>query len=233
MIDAYDAEGVIEEEELEYMNNSVVGVSQSGLEKLGWNRGEGDVLLINPTKGKVMQVAVVKPDGSPIYDQFLHAEPIGAITVPVNSKGEIGIITAWRWTADPDLYDYETIEDNLDIIGRESVEVPRGFPMKGEASAQTAAREGGEELGSPVTAVTPIGVVTANTAFNPHQIPVYLAAVDETFEGDIPGDVNESILKVTWVSPAEIFARIQGKEIYCGLTLSAIMLAFAHGVVSL
>lgn len=207
----------------------IKALSQSGLENTGWNAGQGDVLLVNPKLGKLIRVAVCKDDGTPVYDQFLHAEPVGAVTIPVNSKGEIGFITQQRWTADPTLYDFETIEDNLDIVGMPSIELPRGFPINGEASEQTATREGAEEIGSPVTSVKKLGVVTPNTAFNPHQVPVYWASIDEAFQGEIPGDVNEKILAVNWFSLEELRSKIASGEIYCGFTLAALGLAFMLG----
>lgn len=206
---------------------TVKPLSQSGLDKTGWNKGEGDVLLVHPKLGKLIQVAVCDTAGKPIYDQFIHAEPIGAVTIPVNSKGEIGLIGALRWTANPARYDFETIENHLDILGMVSVEFPRGFPHKGEAPATTAMREGGEELGSPIISVEKLGVVTPNTTFHPHQIPVYLARVDETFVGDIPGDVNERVLAVDYVSSEVLRDKIARGEIYCGFTLAAIGLALA------
>lgn len=206
----------------------IKGHKASGLEKSGWKPGDGDVVLTNPNLGKVVHVAVCTDEGKPLYDQFLHAEPVGAVTLTTNLKGEIGIITVARPTAKPGTYDYPNFEHNLSNLGCESVEIPRGFPLKGEASAQTAKREGGEELGSPIKSVELLGNITPNTTFHPHRIPVYLAQVDENFTGPMPGDVNEKILKVTWVTKNKLLTMIKEKEIYCGMTLAAIMLAIVN-----
>lgn len=203
--------------------------SVSGLEKSGWNKGEGDVVLVNPALGKVVHVAVCNDEGKPLYDQFLHAEPVGAVTVPMNSKGEIGIITAVRPTAKPGTYSYQEFENDFSNLGCESIEVPRGFPMKDEIGTETAMREGGEELGSPIKSVSLLGEITPNTTFHPHRIPVYLAQVDENFTGPMPGDVNEKILKVTWVTKAKLLTMVRDDKIYCGMTMAAITLAIANG----
>lgn len=203
--------------------------SVSGLEKSGWNKGEGDVVLVNPALGKVVHVAVCNDEGKPLYDQFLHAEPVGAVTVPMNSEGKIGIITVARPTAKPGTYNYPNFENNLSNLGWESIEVPRGFPRKGEIGAQTAAREAGEELGSPIKLIELLGEITPNTTFHPHRIPVYLAQVDENFTGPIPGDVNEKILKVYWVTKSELLGMVKDNQIYCGMTMAAITLAIANG----
>lgn len=191
-------------------------------EKRGWRQGSGDEVLVNPKLGVVRHVAICRDDGTPLYDQFLHIEPIGAITVPVNTKGELGVVTVERpGVRDMKWYQFPGGPD-LSLLGCPSMEFPRGFPKKGELAAQTAAREGEEELGSPILSVQQIGEITPNTTFHPHRIPVFLVRVNEAFAGTMPPDVNEKILKVEWRSLEDVMSRIRGSKIHCGMTKAAL-----------
>ncbi|MFH1098935.1 MAG: NUDIX domain-containing protein, partial [Candidatus Uhrbacteria bacterium] len=166
--------------------------------KQGWRRGEGDDVFVHSKLGVVRHVVICRDDGTPLYDQFIHFEPIGAVTVPVNSKGELGLVRVERPTLKADVTGNTFPLLNVADLGVASLEFPRGFPKKGEAAAQTAAREGEEELGSPILGVEQIGELTPNTTFHPHRIPIFLVRVNEEFKGTLPPDVNEKILKVEW-----------------------------------
>ncbi len=195
--------------------------------KQGWQQGTGDVVFQNPKLGQVLHVAMCKDDGTPMWDQFIHVEPLGAVTVPVNKKGEFGLVKVDRPTVkSPEQYRYPEL--NLADLGVSSLETPRGFPKKGEAGAQTAHREGEEELGSPIELVKKIGEITPNTTFHPHRIPVYFALVNHEFAGTAPPDVNEKILKVEWVSTEDLNRRIAAGEINCAMTLAALQLFAAY-----
>lgn len=195
--------------------------------KQGWWPGPGDIILQHSRLGQLLHVAICRDDWYPMWDQPLHLEALGAITVPVNSRFEFGLIQVERPTVKSSR-DYTFPDLDLRILGTTSWEFPRGFPKKGEQSSQTARREGEEELGSPITEVVKIGEVTPNTAFNSHLIPVYLVKVNENFSGTTPPDVNEKILKVQWISSEELHTRIARGEIYCGLTLAAFALYCAR-----
>ena len=192
----------------------------------GWKAGEGDRVLVNPKMGAVVHVAMCNDDGTPLWDQFLHFEPIGAVTVPINLKGEFGMVRVYRPTIRPDaVYDFSDIDATIERLGATSVEFPRGFPKKGERVDQTARREGEEELNSPILEVRQLGEITPNTTFHPHRIPVFGIKVDERYAGALPPDVNEKILKVTWMSPEQIRECVAQGEINCGMTLAALCLA--------
>jgi len=193
-------------------------LSESGIEKPKWVQGDEDQALFNPQFGEIVRIGVVTEKFS--YDAFLHNEPIGAVTIPVNKEGKLGFITAFRPTFQPGKEHFPLTDTS--VLGRESLELPRGFPIKGERSDQTAKREGSEELGSPIISVRQLGLVTPNTTFHPHQIPVFLCEVDSDFKGDIPGDVNEKILGKIFLTPEEVKNRVVGGEIYCGFTLAAL-----------
>ncbi|MBU0649224.1 NUDIX hydrolase [Patescibacteria group bacterium] len=188
----------------------------------GWKRGEGDVVLYHPTYGEIRHVWVCDKEGKPHHDQFLHNEPIGAVTMPMRKDGKVGFITADRPCFPPGK-EHFPLKD-FEVLGCESLELPRGFPKKGERSEQTAKREGAEEIGSPILEVSEIGQITPNTTFNPHRIPVYLAKIDEDFVGEVPPDVNEKILGKVFLSKDEIMEKLKNQEIFCGFTLAALSL---------
>jgi hypothetical protein len=204
-------------------------LSEIDLKKEGWQRGEGDQVLVNPQFGEIVRIGVQGPNYA--YDAFLHNEPIGAVTLPIRSDGCVGFITSFRPTFKAGTHRFPIRKEDFGNLGCESLELPRGFPIKGEPADQTAKREGAEELGSPIISVKKLGVVTPNTTFHPHQIPVYLAEIDEKFEGDIPGDVNEKILGKIFLEPKAVLAKIVAGEIYCGFTLSALMM-WLSGIMS-
>jgi len=212
--------------------------SEVEMERAGWKRDEGDVVFYNPALGAIVRVAMCNDEGTPLWDQFLHMEPVGAITVPVNSNGDLGFVVQQRPTiSSSELYIYPNLESEerkseivrvLDIVGTPSLELPRGFPLKGEAPEQTAKREADQELDSPILEVQRIGEVVPNTAFNPHRIPVFLAKVNEKFDGEYPPDVNEKILKVEWNDPRSVKRMIAGEEMFCGMSLAALSFYFSR-----
>lgn len=192
---------------------------------LGWHPGSG-VVFEHSKLGRIVHVAICKDDGTKLYDQPMHLEPVGAVTVPVNSKGELGIVEVERPTV-RSAAEYRYPDLDLATLGVASLEFPRGFPKKGELGAQTAAREGEEELGSPIRSVRQVGEITPNTTFHPHRIPVFLVRVDERFAGTMPPDVNEKILKVRWISVNEFMRLIADGRVHCGMTKAA----FCHYLV--
>ena len=206
-------------------------MSEVGLENCPnpnhWERRDGDVVLEHPVMGSIVSVAVCNDDGTPRYDQFLHTEPIGAITVPVNTEGEIGLIEIERVSFKFGAEQVWPITD-FSALGEVSIEIPRGAPRKGEAAKQTALREGQEELNSPILSVEQIGMLTPNTTFHPHRIPVYHVRVDHRREGPIPLDVNERILKVRWHPEAQVRDLIRRGKIYCAMTLAALAMHLAR-----
>jgi len=200
-------------------------LSDVEIAKQGWSKGEGDQALVNPAFGEIVRIAVQGPNFA--YDAFLHNEPIGAVTMPLRRDGTIGFVTNYRPTFKPGTHHFPLRREDCANLGRESLELPRGFPIKGEQSQQTAKREGAEEIGSPILKVTQLGLITPNTTFHPHQIPAYQADVDENFQGEIPGDVNEKILGTIFLPPNEVMTKVMAGEIYCGFTLATLMLWLA------
>ncbi len=187
-------------------------------EKRGWHLDKnGDYR--NPKLGEMILVVICKDDGAPIWDQFIHNEPVGAISAPINKKGEVSLIIVERLIF-KDKAEFPL--QGFSQLGALSVECPRGFSFKGGKSQETAAREVEEEIGSPILESTFLGHIRANSSFNSHAIPIYLVKVDEDFAGRIPPDVNEKILKVKYYPLAEAENMAKEDKITRGITKAAI-----------
>lgn len=170
--------------------------------------------------GQIIHVAICRDDGTPMWDQPIFVEQRGGITVVMNDKGEVGMIEVERPVIrSVEGFDYMDFDPTA--LGRPSWEFPRGFPKKGETTEQTAAREAGEELGSPIKEIVKLGEVSANTTYFPIPQPVYLAMLDDSFTGTIPPDINEKILQVSWKSEEQFSQMVRDGQIVCGLTLAA------------
>jgi 8-oxo-dGTP pyrophosphatase MutT (NUDIX family) len=199
--------------------------------QLGWRKGEGNVVLINPKLGEVVHVLICDDEDKGRWDQFLHCEPIGAICIPIRKDGKVGLVEVERPSfKEETLQRFPLTENDYQNLGRKSLEFPRGFPKKGESASQTAIREAEEEIDSPIIRIEKIGVVTPNTAFHPHQIPVFLVQINENFKGQIPPDVNEKIFGKDWFTREEMNKKIEEGQIYCGITLAAWAIFLAKGL---
>ncbi|MDB4939753.1 MAG: hypothetical protein JWO40_178 [Candidatus Doudnabacteria bacterium] len=79
--------------------------------------------------GQLVHVAICKDDGTPLWDQPLHFENIGAITMVVDSKERIGLVKVDRpAVANPDDYSYPPTD--FSKFGTGLWEVPRGMPKQ-------------------------------------------------------------------------------------------------------
>lgn len=198
------------------------GFQASGLEKAGWKRGDGDQVLINPCFGEIVHVVRLNDKGEPIHDQLFYNEPLTVAIIPINGHGEIGLIEIDRPTFSSGTHHFPIRSEDYENIGTTSLELPRGFAKPGESPAQAATREGSEEIGLPIVSVKEIGLYTPNTSSQPHQIPVFMGEVDDTFKGEIPGDADEKILKRSFLHPRVVVEKMAAKEIYCGFTLAVL-----------
>lgn len=190
----------------------------------GWYTNVGDWVMSHVKGiGDIIHVVILSDEGQPLWDQWLFFEGVGAITLPVNKKGEIGLVQVARPLL-RDMAGYVYRGADLSELGKYSWELPRGMPYKDERPEQTAAREGGEELGSPVKVSRRLGNVSPNTKYFPVQQPLFLAEIDEEYQGPMPADVNEKILRVEWTSRHRIDEMIDQGLIFCGFTLSGLAL---------
>jgi ADP-ribose pyrophosphatase YjhB (NUDIX family) len=188
--------------------------------KFGWKTTEYSIA--NPNFGEAKRVAVCKDDGTPIYDQYQIFETPSAISVPFyHTTGElnIGMIQSVR----PLVKNAAGVQGNV-----ASYELPRGFSLQGEPTAETIKRELGEETSSVVKSLRHIGHVNANTAFYTQNINVYAAEVYPDKVSRFKPDAKEKILKSMFYSAKTIGEMVMRDEIFCGLSKAALMNFFAY-----
>ncbi len=193
--------------------------------------------LDNPSFGSHRIVVVCRDDGSPLYDVPQKEEgplnnetgrrPLssGAVIVPYFSSSSqlyhVGLIRTIR----PLVTDPSTLTQG----NYQSLEVPRGFGKLKEDSDATAVRELGEETRRIAKDLHRIGRVNPNTAFDVTPgIPVFAAEVDPTIVDYLRPDSKEPILKCEFYPYSEVRKMVSGGDIYCGLSLAALMLFDTH-----
>lgn len=183
----------------------------------GWHLDENGNYK-NPKSGEAIPGVICRDDGRPLWDQFIYNEPIGVILVPVNKRGEIRLITVERL-----IFKDEAKFSLCDFsqLGPTPIEIPCGFPFKGEKSQETAARKATEEIGSLILESRLIGYCRPNSTFHPYQIPVYFVLIDDEFQETVPTDVNEKILRVIYYPFEEAKKIVVKIQITCEIILAA------------
>ncbi len=172
--------------------------------------------------GSTVHVAICNNQGAPMWDQPLRLERVGAVTVVMDSEGRYGLVKVDRPTVkSEELYHYPVRD--YSIFGRPSWENPRGFPKEGEKTEETARREAGEEIGSPMLSCAILGrTVTGNTTFDAHLTPTYIARVDRSALEKVSGDQLEKIFRVEFFTREQIEDMIDRGEIICDTSISAL-----------
>lgn len=200
--------------------------------KKAWKKGKGDVVYENPKYGKIQAVWSCDEKNNPRYDRILIIEPVGAIGVPINQDNKIGLLSIYREVlkkGKKPSVEPGNLNTNLSDLGRTSIEVPRGYPEKGETYSQTVKRETEEELQAKVIKIKRIGETNPGTAFFPYSLPVFLVRVNSNKEpGNHFPDSDEKIIKVNWYTIKEIKKMIKRKKIFCGFTLAALNFLFQY-----
>lgn len=197
-----------------------------------WNPlpAEGDV-VIQRGNVKVILVTWVDPvTGKVNYSQILRCEQGGGLTLLVDDLGRIGLITVYRPVVrDQAEWAAQWPNVNPQLLGRPSLELPRGFPKVGDPTAEdTSLREAGEEAGLTLSAIrsySTLAMVSDNTTFSPHLTTFVVARVDsaELGKNRPQPDPNEGILKgVQWFTLPALKGLVDGGYLFCGYTLSAI-----------
>lgn len=119
-------------------------------------------------------------------------------------------------------------------------EFPRGFAEPGATPEEDAARELSEELGATAAAVTDLGTVAPNTgvlATRAHVFHMELE-LEPSAHALLPSQAAEAISGIVAISRSGFLAQLRSgdhpvlREINCGFTLSAMMLALARGILA-
>ncbi len=192
--------------------------------RVEWHFASSDEPLAHDRLGAIWHAVVCSPDGTPLYDQPLWAEPPGAIIVATDEQGRIGFVQNYRVVVrDTDValtnppVDFET-------YGRMSLELPRGFAEPGEVPIDAAKREAEEELGIEAGEPVLIGWHNSNTTYYASSIPVFLLSVRRHVPSTAPADRNERIEAICFLTVAEAMARVRQGEVLCGMTKSALLM---------
>eukprot|EP00171_Calliarthron_tuberculosum_P016767 IDg16767t1 len=204
----------------------VVPFSQASGAHANVQRGSGDLLVENAPYSRVFHAAVVNTDGRYLYDLPAIAEPAGAVALALSPDGRVGLLKQWRplpsRVPPADAFNF-AIAPGLPERGIWSIEVPRGFPKRGEAPAEAAKREAQEELGVRVSQVVHLGFCNFNTSVLLTDIPIFavLAHPDQPVADE--RDEAELIEYVSWMSVEDTLAIVARGEIRCGLSLAALL----------
>lgn len=188
----------------------------------------------HPGLGKVERVVLCSDDGNPIYDSYQieegpadalgkRAPSSGAIIVPYFNYDElyVGLLERTReFVINP-----ETMKQGNYRVH----ELPRGFGRLAEMEGETAIKELGEETSKVARKLEKIGRVNPNTAFYVTPgIGVYAIEVDQTITSHLRPDSKEPILSCNFSPYREIRKKVANQEIFCGLSLSGLMLFDAY-----
>ncbi len=202
-------------------------VASVTMECTGWSEGIGDVVIEQRNLGVQILHLQIENNEGPLWDQIGIVErPGGAVTVPVNERGEYGLIEVYRAIVAREGAKFP-LDGDYSALGRTSVEFPRGFPKGVEAAEDTAVRETLEEVGHPaISAPVKIGEYNQNTTFYPFSIPIFKLKLDTSRSSHLSPEQNEWVGRLKWVTMKQLSGLIASGEIFCGFTLSA----YAHMV---
>lgn len=192
-----------------------------------WRRGGGDLIIANRAFGTILHAAICDDSGKVLYDQPVWAEPGGAIIVPRNPRGAIGLVELYRPVLNNSpLAEYPPVD--LSGHGRFSLELPRGFPEEGETPEETALREAEEETGFEALNVTKIGESNFNTTYFLANTLIFLVELSDRKASPAFNDIAEHIRRVRFLDRREVFEEVSRGVIFCGATKSALMTYFAR-----
>jgi predicted metalloenzyme YecM/8-oxo-dGTP pyrophosphatase MutT (NUDIX family) len=187
----------------------------------------GDLLLENAPYNRAYHAVVCAQDGAPLYDLPARAEPQGALVLPMDRRGRVGLLEQWRVAPAAQPWQSPWPVERLDRHGIWSLELPRGFPEPGEGAADAARREVAEELGARALRLWPLGWINQNTTFSLTDLPLFAALVEPLASPAANADPHEVIRGVSWVAPEALPALIGAGKIRCGVTLAVLAWALA------
>lgn len=211
--------------------------------KPGWTSRPGTPILVENLRfgRSIIHVMFTDPKtGVPTYDYVLEAEQGGGVFLPVKlATKQIGLQAMARpqvkdeeaqkvWAAQMSLYregriSPEEFLTNLRLLGRVSMEIPRGVAKVGEGGRDAAKREGHEEMQSAIISSDLLMMSCDQTTFSPHLTTHTWGEIDPTQKPSDALDPNEKILKsLTFYDMSEIREMRRSGHLYCQMTLSSI-----------
>lgn len=157
-----------------------------------------------PSELRIERAEVRGPSGAPYphYRLMIGGARVSA-TVIATDGPDILVVRQWRAA-----------------LGREMIELPRGWGDSADGSAQaTGVRELREETGLPAASATVIGQYVTDTAIYPQEVAVVRARVDRTAgTGRTDGEIAES----RWVSISDLDGLIASGVLSDAHSLAAI-----------
>lgn len=177
-----------------------------------YRRTSSTIAHINPWY-RIRRDGVVLPSGKR-GEYFVLEKPDAVITIPVDARGCIGLITLFRYP-----------------IGSVSIECPAGCNEEKETLLTTAKRELLEETGLKAKRWVLAGRIWIANGFAKHRCHVYVAT--NLSSGVAIGAEEEGIENLKFVAPEQLRIMIARGRITDDLTLSALMVASASGHINI
>ena len=211
--------------------------------KADWRPGTfGDACLLrHPVYGMYLHMVVHNCEGQPLYDLPVHMGPGGAVILPIDQNGRIGLIHQFRSCVFQEglLNPFPHLPNSSDF-GRWSWECCRGFTDPGEIDkAKTGQRELLEEMkltplrlgGDLHLPLVRIGELITDTANISTPIDLFVAHIEASQELELdPMTENEPIQAIRYFSLSEIQKMTKEGKIFCAFTKSALWQAWSRGL---
>lgn len=145
------------------------------------------------------------PDGF-IVDKYhvLHSCHDSICVIIENDNDEILLIKSYRY-----------------VLGREEWEVPAGRIEDGEDEVSTAKREAMEETGYEINDIQKVCTFNPNNGMSDLTIHLYRAKAGSSISNFDKNEVKE----IAWFSKDTIKQMLKNNELYCGVSLIALMYA--------
>lgn len=190
-----------------------------------WFRGKGNTVMTNSERGILINYIMWRnPSGEVTHDQPVLVTRGGAIVLPIDQKGRVGLILKWQPQPPSSIEWYANFPDyNVQELGRWSFEAVGEMGLPGEAPANTAQRGISEETGLVVKKLTDVGAFCADppTIVNPDFY--YLAQVKRDPKAK-PQDTTEGIMgQVHFFTRKQVAKMISKGLIYDARTLILVL----------
>jgi ADP-ribose pyrophosphatase len=126
---------------------------------------------------------------------------------------------------------YAFVRQHRNVIGEETLELPRGGSEPGEDCVACALREGWEETGirGERRNARLLGTILGNTSLAATRLGVVLVDVGRVAEDSLEPPHHWEVDRVEFFSHAEAMELVRRGDLRCSLSISALAMAAAHG----